>query len=252
MNLKYSHSNATFEHTHNNTLIKYQKDICKSANKQLSFFNTSFLTPPVIEIRQHSFEMEYIECMPLPEYFKLISKNECFEIIDKLINFAFGNVSQYTYYGCVVFNNKVNEIISRLSKREHLDAAMIVSKFLSKHTSVRVAGGDYHGDLTFSNVLVSSSGKYLIDFLPGYIQSPELDFVKLIQEAKLFWSYLLAPLSVNENYFLACDYLNTQLSKRYRPKTPIIEAINYLRILPYVKNDAIGTILCNEINNILQ
>lgn len=254
MNTIYSHSGAIFEITKSGTIVKYALDICHSANKQLSFnTNGIFNTPHIFDISQHCFEMEYIEgAITLSEYFQFVDANEVRGVIDKLISFVRHNTTYHTDVDSVIFTNKINGVILKLSNREQLEAGLTILRALNKITNVRIIGGAYHGDLTFSNVLITPKKQLiLIDFLPGYVQSVELDYVKLLQECKLKWSSLLNK-DVIGNYFYACEYLQQRIKEVYKPRTQIIEAINYLRILPYVKNDAIGAILCNEINNILQ
>ena len=51
--------------------------------------------------------------------------------------------------------------------------------------------GVCHGDLTFSNILFTSTNYYFIDYLDSFIETPIQDIVKLRQDTKYFWSTMM-------------------------------------------------------------
>lgn len=103
--------------------------------------------------------------------------------------------------------------------------------------------GDYHGDLTLSNIVVSNSTSeiFLIDFLPSYVSTPLLDVAKIEQDLLYKWSYRhkntkSARVDVALNYLYPTQELKS-LSKYARPLR-IISLLNTLRIFPYITDEA--------------
>ena len=101
--------------------------------------------------------------------------------------------------------------------------------------------GPCHGDLTFSNIIVSPTGSLnLIDFLPSFIESPIWDIVKIYQDLKYGWSYryLKGPRNASAKlFFQSC--IPNQLSiynKVWRHEILLLNALNLSRLIPYIKD----------------
>lgn len=101
--------------------------------------------------------------------------------------------------------------------------------------------GPCHGDLTLSNVILSSTGSVkLIDFLDSYIESPLQDVAKIRQEFDHLWSFrkLDEPSVIKGKIF--CDYSIPRgvkdLELIYPLASVIFSHMVLLRIAPYVKD----------------
>ena len=109
--------------------------------------------------------------------------------------------------------------------------------------------GICHGDMTLSNMIFNDNEVYLIDFLDSFIETPLMDIVKLRQDTKYNWSYLLINDNKNnlvfENsksnfYKIDCeivDYYSQQ--EFYKNNYLIFQILNFLRIFQYAKKDYI-------------
>jgi hypothetical protein len=105
-----------------------------------------------------------------------------------------------------------------------------------------------HGDLTLSNILFTSDSIFFLDFLDSYIESWIVDLVKIKQDLFYLWGIsrekeFLDLRSVQISFHLweriQYEYQEVASSDEFK----IIESINFLRILPYVKNQRDSLIL---------
>ena len=98
-----------------------------------------------------------------------------------------------------------------------------------------------HGDLTLNNMLFLDSNIYLIDFLDSFVESPIIDLVKLKQDLQFFWSQKLLGISNTRSncaYYYIWDKLNVEFKELINSiEFKVFEAINFLRIEPYVSNE---------------
>jgi thiamine kinase-like enzyme len=169
---------------------------------------------------------------------------EAERMITKVIS-CFGEPTTFSGY---LFEEKILGIVERLHKKEDIGLAKYALSIVEDQYVFPY--GEYHGDLTMANILYSKDKPYLIDFLPGYIQSPVLDVVKIKQEYSLRWSSLL--MDVDDWYFRFTDILE-DLSARFNTlNTQIVEIINLLRILPYIKDDTIHSVVINQIKKLMK
>jgi hypothetical protein len=98
---------------------------------------------------------------------------------------------------------------------------------------------------------------YLIDFLDSYINSPIVDLVKLKQDLYHNWSLINSNYTEQECYrarqisFFIWDKISKDYSTYINTlEFKIIEAINFLRIEPYINGDM--KLLLNKIIKSLQ
>lgn len=98
-----------------------------------------------------------------------------------------------------------------------------------------------HGDLTLCNVLATSTDVYLIDFHDAFLVSPLHDLTKLRQDTRWGWCN-----AVGDEAVVTFDKLGEmdQLVRALlfaapdRDSYPVMEVMNLVRILPYVKKPA--------------
>lgn len=117
--------------------------------------------------------------------------------------------------------------------------------------------GICHGDLTFSNVLFTNTNYYLIDFLDSYVETPLQDIVKIRQDSKFMWSTMMYTKKYdNIRMRFISEYIDKKIDKYfskyewYKKYYNIIQMINLLRILPYVKEERVYKFLDNAIREL--
>lgn len=119
--------------------------------------------------------------------------------------------------------------------------------------------GHAHGDLTLSNLMVAfdASQIALIDFLDGYLESPLLDIAKLRQDTRFHWSLCLSGASFERARLEpVLAYMDRFLLTHFRHhdwmhQLDLIEAINLLRIVPYVSAEAAASQRSQRVHNLL-
>jgi hypothetical protein len=189
--------------------------------------------------------MEYLrDAVPMAKYVSTLGseelRQEAQRMIDKVIS-SCGDIKKFDGEKLIA---KVNHVISRLTKEEDIKLAREVLGSIEPY--YEFPSGEYHGDFTMANILYVDKQPYLIDFLPGYIDSPVLDIVKIKQECKLRWCSLIMDVGEAYFYFIGCLIAMVEYHFKHID-TKIIEAINLLRILPYVKDENIHSIITNII-----
>ncbi len=156
-----------------------------------------------------------------------------------------------------IFLKKIDSIIKLLKSDEDLiNKVNLVRKEFSKDSYLEIPCGNCHGDLTFSNIIISRTGSLnLIDFLPTFIETPIWDIVKLMQDVKYGWSYryLNGPERATAKiFFLNC--LPSQVSmyqKVLKREILLFDALNLARLCPYLKDKETRNWLIKSLNTSL-
>lgn len=116
--------------------------------------------------------------------------------------------------------------------------------------------GRCHGDLTLSNVLFDrASGRFiLLDFLDSYLETPLLDLAKLRQETRLSWSSLITKATHDRmKYRQVMARLDAHMTERFGRRDDvrllgrILETQTLLRLLPYVRDDAVAEAIVGQL-----
>lgn len=113
--------------------------------------------------------------------------------------------------------------------------------------------GPCHGDLTLSNVILSTGGGVkLIDFLDSYIETPLQDVAKIRQEFDFSWSFrkLDEPSRIKAKIFCTNFFPRAviDLERIYPLASRIFSHMALIRICPYVKDDVTKQWLINSLN----
>ena len=189
--------------------------------------------------------MEYIEGHSGSDISTIGSRNISLKIKDALsilININFER-SKILDVDCSIFVKKLDEILLKIN----LDSEMyklikdLKSIFDQQHT-LKLPVGPCHGDLTLSNIIISTSGSLnLIDFLDTFINSPLWDIVKLYQDLKYGWSYrsLAGPEKASSKLFFEnCVPNQVKIYEDIFSKQILLfDALNLSRLSPYIKNN---------------
>ena len=226
----------------------------KAIRKQIEFdeisINNLIIKSPkifktqVFENESFQARMEYIEGHSGAEISMIGTREVSINIKDALsmiINRNF-EYSTLTKVGNEIFIQKINTILELLKSDEYLrNKVNLIKKEFSKDNFLKIPCGRCHGDLTFSNIVISRTGSLnLIDFLPSFIESPIWDIVKLMQDIKYGWSYryLTGPERATAKiFFLNC--LPSQIlmyEKVFKREILLFDALNLARLCPYLKD----------------
>jgi len=116
-----------------------------------------------------------------------------------------------------------------------------------------------HGDLTFSNILISphTHDIVLLDFLDPFIESPVQDLVKLRQDTCYRWSFQLYPHAFDgPRMAMVMDYLDRGFSAAfaerpyYRSYYRLFQFLNFYRILPYATDPDVAQFVINVVDGL--
>lgn len=114
------------------------------------------------------------------------------------------------------------------------------------------------GDLTLENIILSSSGIYVIDLLDSFYNSWMIDVAKLLQDIDLGWSYRHQERNYNLNLRIATakQSLLDNLYAMENGKQNVITIyhillLNVLRIYPYAKDQTTILFLNNALESVL-
>jgi thiamine kinase-like enzyme len=116
--------------------------------------------------------------------------------------------------------------------------------------------GPCHGDLTLSNIIVTSGSKItLIDFLHTYLETPLQDVAKLMQEFSYGWSFRKASPSIQLKAKIFCSQFYPRalimLEDLYPDPIRLVNMVNLIRIAPYVKDQSTKYWLLKSVNKCL-
>lgn len=255
MQFKTSYSGADFDII-GSTLVKRCRNLYGSGIMQLDHAsNHPFRVPKVYSVGEHEIVMDYLkDALTLPQYLEYCTKGNATEITSCIVNYIHrNNHGQRININTDVIGNKIIHISSKLPNYEDIKLATRLREAFG-NGNIQIDKGDYHGDLTFNNILINQEKPYLIDFLPGYMPTHWLDIVKIQQEVTLEWSkYSTIILGKNYNYMLSELAAFTKTFYDREPVLKLMEALNYLRILPYASNDTvISNVLRNQIKGIVK
>jgi len=198
-----------------------------------------------------SFYMEYRNGFNIIEYFSHNGRSHYVKLFNDLFKLIEKETSKckVTTLDTNLLKDKLDDIKSKVKDRE-------IKRYLKNfkswvlQTEVKVPTGFCHGDLTFSNMMMSDK-ILLIDFLDDFVDSPIQDICKLLQSVNLQWELLITKnlkldkMKIN----IAYRFLRNELKKgieQYMDKHDINEetllilyTLTILRITPYVKNDMV-------------
>lgn len=137
---------------------------------------------------------------------------------------------------------KINEVKKKSSDEWSSIIDKSVERICLLNSSAKVPVCECHGDLTLSNIIaLSSSCFYLIDFSSTVYESVLSDIVKLEQDLFYGWSarFSGAAKMADSSVFGRHAYplIANHIKKEYKSAYMLISILNYLRIIPYVKDD---------------
>lgn len=203
-------------------------------------------------------KMEYVYSKNFIEFFE----QSGFEQLNYFIEAIISYIEKEIEYSPVVtvprqtintkFNSVYNSIISNPFIKNDTDFMQMIieaQKIIQcpDITSIDIPVGRCHGDLTLSNILFSGNNYYLIDFLDSFIESPLLDIVKIRQDTCWNWSELMYSGHFDRiRLRIILKHLDEAIVQHFSSKYPwynkyypMMQLLNFMRILQYAKEAAI-------------
>lgn len=192
--------------------------------------------------------MEYLLFPDCLRSFATVSRPQIDHTVQLLITYVEANIAASPLQEILRarFCDKLDQIEATLARTDQLTSYRGLIQSVRRRLPTRALVlpiGRAHGDLTLSNVMVSSDGSQLglLDFLDGYLDSPLVDIAKLRQDTQFHWSLEIIEGPVDRPRVVPIlRYMDRMLLahfERYewvRRHLDLIQAINLLRIAPYV------------------
>lgn len=232
---------------------RLRKQYLKQRNAGCITQYTGFDVPYPVWTDKSTMLMPYVHAMSFVEYFERASKADIDSLVVDLIGYI-----RYEYQcssiksvDTKVFIDKVNSVNENAKNNSILSlhdietvnkACQRALDYLDKLSTIDIPIGKCHGDLTFSNILFKTAGKHaLIDFLDSFVETPLQDIVKLRQDTLYGWSLMMTKQQYNEAHIkTVLKYIDTKLLSEFFDEEltyyNILQYINILRIVPYVKD----------------
>jgi hypothetical protein len=165
--------------------------------------------------------------------------------------------SQFIKLDKDIFQSKTNSLkikeILRQSICRYLDRLFDKNILLYPH-------GPSHGDFTLSN-MVFYDKIYLIDFLDPFVESPLQDIVKIRQDTRYNWA-----MNISNKECLDIDSVKVKINLKYidniinnhfcnyfwyKNLYEVFQILNLARIIPYIDDDNLISVLEKHINEII-
>ena len=242
----------------------YDKRLLLQINKQEEFYRfniPNIKCPNIMSVNSEkspfSFEMTYVSGIRYDDFLNYSNPSAVNNFISSLIGYIdFLVYSTKKYYSTELFISKCIEKINSIEDK--VDNKLFINYLkdrIRNCKNVRIPETFCHGDLTMANILFSSDSIYFIDLLDSYIESWVIDIIKLKQDLYYFWSLSRTPESKNMRSIQTSLYIWEILNLKYSEITnceefKILEALNFLRIYPYIKTPDEKNILENIIKKL--
>ena len=241
--------------------ISYNSRLKKQCAKQ-KWFKLAFVKTPKVfrygynENNLFYFDMEFINGISMSEYMNKIKIKEIVDLMALLFRSLPIKQSLITDKSDAIFKEK----ILSLHKTCDTNNSLILRSLnkLKEFNFQNVPLSACCGDLTLENIILSSSGIYVIDLLDSFYNSWMIDVAKLLQDIDLGWSYRHQEKNYNLNLRLATakqallDNLYSMENGEQNVTTIYhILLLNVLRIYPYAKDQKTISFLNNALESVL-
>jgi tRNA A-37 threonylcarbamoyl transferase component Bud32 len=240
--------------------VAYNHRLRMQARKQSAFPElakniTGFAAPAVRTVGQDPetglawFDMEYIPGQKFSEYLieSTVDRLDCF--VDSFIQLLGHEVRNSVLRPppLPILEAKLASLSDYFRSHDMLGstADRTLKRLCRVIPSADLPTGFCHGDLTLSNAVFSNGHIWLLDFLDSFIESPLIDIVKLRQDTRFFWSLFVdRALEAHQRGRLrqSLQYMDRRLDLFFSGMPlfgewyGFLEALNLLRILPYLED----------------
>ena len=195
--------------------------------------------------------MEYVYFLDSVRFFETASRST----IDQVARMIFETVdyevsrSPLCAVPASVFLRKLDDVAEALRRQQafehHASAVAALRQWFDSRAGLELPLGLCHGDLTFSNLMLSSDAQSLalIDFLDSFLESPIVDLAKLQQDTRFCWTLFVSqPQADRTRFRQVMAYIDALLCRRYGGQAwyarniDALQCLNLLRIAPYAKD----------------
>jgi len=200
--------------------------------------------------------MEFINGICMSEYMNQIKIKEIVDLMGLLFTSLPIKQSVITDKSESIFKEKILSLYKTCDTNNQLILKSLnkLKEFNFKNVPLSACCGD----LTLENIILSSSGIYVIDLLDSFYNSWMIDVAKLLQDIDLGWSYRHQERNYNLNLRLATakQALLDNLYAMENGKQNVITIyhillLNVLRIYPYAKDQTTILFLNNALESVL-
>ncbi|MBE6447948.1 MAG: hypothetical protein E7018_01440 [Alphaproteobacteria bacterium] len=241
--------------------VSYNNRLKKQCAKQKWFKLDAVKTPKVLRYGYDNnnlfyFDMEFINGICMSEYMNQIKIKEIVDLMGLLFKSLPIKHSIITDKSETIFKDKILSLHKTCDTNNQLILKSLnkLKDFNFKNVPLSACCGD----LTLENIILSSSGIYVIDLLDSFYNSWMIDVAKLLQDIDLGWSYRHRERSYNLNLRLATAkqaLLDNLYAMENGKKNVIIIyhilLLNVLRIYPYAKDQTTILFLNNALESVL-
>lgn len=235
--------------------IEYNSRLEKQIQKQKKFKDYHSISAPNIKnIYLHNSlfvaEMEYINGALFHNFFLDANLSILNTKISELVNFLKYEINESKEVKVPILQilTKLKSLRNSYKNNNLFQPFRRYFEFLDNIPNSGFLSGEYHGDLTLSNIIFARKKIYLIDFLDSFIDNPIQDIVKLRQDTKFHYSlYLLNLKQRNSTAFVrimqVLNYFDDILKQSfqngiyYQYWYKYLEVFNLMRIIPYLKKE---------------
>ena len=237
--------------------VSYNNRLKKQCAKQKRLRIDSVKTAKVLRYgytpdKLFYFDMEFINGVTMAEYMNRIKIKEIVDLMGLLFEALPIRESTFSPQSETIFQNKISSLSQSLQIKNKL-----ILKALNKLKNFNfqnVPLSPCCGDLTLENIILSSSGIYVIDLLDSFYNSWMIDVAKLLQDIDLGWSYRHQQRNYNLNLRLATAK-QALLENLYAMENGAqnvlmiyhILLLNVLRIYPYTHDKTTLSFLNNAL-----
>ncbi len=200
----------------------------------------------------YAFEMDYFRCDDAISFLQKATREDLELVTDRLLQFIEYNIEQSTemVVSKEIIVRKYEDVKNKFLQNYQFDTE-VTNRILQRAESIimsideelRIPVGYCHGDLTFSNILITKDTKQvvLVDWLDSFVETPLHDIVKLRQDTKYYWSLNSYRFPFDRiKMMIIMDHLDKKIDSYfsrcsfYRKNYFLFQLLNLLRICPYV------------------
>ena len=245
--------------------LSYIPRLKKQISKQKNFsLHTDMICIPEIYGEFHYKNvyyciMEYAMGVDFIEFSRIASPDDVDFLCHNLFDFISYEMSRSVYqpFPKKAFLSKISDIKTHPNSNQTcIDICQKIETLIEKNHFPNIPFGECHGDLTFSNIMISlKNGRiFLIDFLDTFVESPLQDIVKIQQDTLYKWIFIKNNFSKDrmrsEMILKKIDHmLNLFIEENKIDKNTlrIFQIVNLLRIIPYTHCEKIKNFLLEKI-----
>ena len=234
----------------------YNSRLLLQIDKQNFFSNLVFKnidTPKILNTKQdelYYFDMEYIPGKSFYDYFSVANNSDVKFVLETLFEYFDALIDNHKTAN--VQSNILNKIISLKNNTNYNSYLSYLENYVSNQKII-IPKTFCHGDLTFNNIIFHKKRLFFIDFLDSYIDSFLCDLIKLKQDLFYLWGLTIENKKSTRVYQIY-THIWKKVENRYYEyinhiNFDIVDAINLLRLEPYLTNQHQRSILNKIIKN---